>query len=574
MATAVRAKLTQASFPFNFQEIAATVLVGQATDQNLQTGGEQVAAEVPQAFFLQNMLPEQRGFASVHYSRVVSEHTYPRYLERVYTILDAQGRVALYAPVADFALIYSAATQSWVKFASPTGQVSTAYLKGTTYVCITGAGLYAYDFDLQTFSVLAVSGISSFDSILGVVAVNQYLVLYTAEAVYYSSPTNPLEFTPSPGGPGTSGILALRGQIVTVLAINDGAIVYTTKAAISMLYTGNPNLPFSFRGIKGSAGVSSEEHVSYNTTLGEHIAWTSNGFMQVSQQQAQLVWPELSDSVAAGIFSTLGANNYPVLQGKQQLAVKVSSVGTRYILISVKDSSSGVLEYPHAYVYDTSLDRWGRIDIPHVDIFEYSKPEFVSAFTYDSLNSLSYDDLASKTYGDLREVLAGKAAQFGTTFGVVNKLGAVFIALNPLTASLATIEDLDSGAATPLICLGRYRVIRPNAVCLQEIQITNQATDTTVQWNAHDLSGDMFGVLSPFKNPRNRGQYNGRLSGAHVSITLMGRMLLTALEFILTDAGSTRQPVRPTDGAITLPDGIVTDRTVPVTSDGVYVISL
>ena len=94
----VKAKLTQAGFPFNFSEIAGTVLAASALDQNLQAGGEQVATEVPQAYFMQNVLPVQRGFQSAHFTSVLKPHTYPTYLDKVYTLRDASGSVALFSP--------------------------------------------------------------------------------------------------------------------------------------------------------------------------------------------------------------------------------------------------------------------------------------------------------------------------------------------------------------------------------------------------------------------------------------------------------------------------------------------
>lgn len=572
MASAVKAKLTQPAFPFNFEEIAGTVLVGQAFDQNLQASGQQVAAEIPQAFFMQNILPIQRGFASVHYTRVVGAYTYPVYLDRVYTLRDAEGNVALYAPVDGAALIYTAATGSWVQYASPTGEIGgVVYLKGKTYVLIRGAGIYCYNFTTPAWELQTATGIGSFDDIITMVAVSSYLVLGTTQQLYYSDPLNPLLFTAAPGGAGTTGILALRGDIVTALAIAAGAIIYTTHNAILMLYSGNANVPFVFREIQGSAGVASSEHVTYDTTLAGHVAWTSDGFMQVSQQGAQLIWPELSDSIAGGIISLFGGNNYPALQKYAGLDVKCSAVGTRYIVISVR--KAGEVEFGVGYVYDNALDRWGRIDIPHVDVFEYRKPEFVAAYTYDVMAGFTYDQIATKTYGGLMYQVAGKAAQFGTMFGIVNKQGAVFIALPPTTATLDQLESDTSGAATPLLCLGRYRSIRPNAVCIQEMQISNQAEGINVQWNAHDLFGDMFAFLSPMLNPRNKGQYNGRLSGAYISLSLSGRMVLTSLEFILTDAGTAKQPVRAQgSGDPLVPSNAVTIRGVPVTIGGDYVV--
>ena len=59
-----KAKLTEQGFPFNFQELAGTVLIGNALEQNLQS--QQAGQEIPQAYFMQNVVPTQRGYIGIH----------------------------------------------------------------------------------------------------------------------------------------------------------------------------------------------------------------------------------------------------------------------------------------------------------------------------------------------------------------------------------------------------------------------------------------------------------------------------------------------------------------------------
>ena len=68
-----KANLTMQGFPFNFQGLAGTVLVGNALEQNL--AGQQAAQEIPQAYFMQNVLPTQRGYMSMHYNKRLQEQT-------------------------------------------------------------------------------------------------------------------------------------------------------------------------------------------------------------------------------------------------------------------------------------------------------------------------------------------------------------------------------------------------------------------------------------------------------------------------------------------------------------------
>lgn len=566
----VKAKLTQAGFPFNFTEIAGTVLAASALDQNLQAAGEQVAAEVPQAYFMQNVLPVQRGFQSAHFTRVLKPHTYPTYLDEVHTLRDAGGSVALYSPAGGQNLIYTKTTGAWTAFplVGPLpSAVTVAHLKGVSYVCYAGTGVFVYDFDLNTFSQVTLLGVDE-STIIGICAANQYLLLYTTQYVAWSNPLNPLDFVPVVGGAGQSAILANRSEIVVCLPVTEGFIVYTGHNAIFGSYSGNPNVPFYFREIPNSAGVEQPEHASSESTGSGHVAWTSSGFMQISAKNAQLIWPELSSAIADGLYSTQGSGGYPTVVTKTSLAVKVSTVGARYYIVSVKDSSTGVKDSPVAYVYDVALDRWGRLDIPHIDFFEYRAPEFSVALTYDAATG-DYDSYAAYSYNTARTSEPDKVASFGTTFGCVNSLGAVHVVLGSQVKNLELLESASSGAAVPCLYLGRYRMVRPTAVTWSELQLSTNAAVVDCSVFAHDSAGTVTRKLTPTPSGRMVGKLVGRLTGAHISLKLSGKFLLTSLEFELIDAGSRIQPVAEAE----LPSNLVTVANEPVVLDGEYVLS-
>lgn len=566
----VKAKLTQQGFPFNFTELAGTVLAANYLDQNLQAGGEQVALEVPQAYFMQNVLPVARGLQSAHFTRVLKPHTYPTYLDEVHVLRDAIGSVALFSPAGGQNLIYTKATGAWTAFPLTGGTlpspVTVAHLKGVSYICYAGTGVFSYNFLTNTLDQLTLDGVNMLD-VLGVCAANQYLLLYTSQYVAWSNPLDPLDFVPVVGGAGQSAILANRSEIVVCLPVTEGFIVYTGHNAIFGNYSGNPNVPFYFREIPNSAGVEKPEHASSESTGSGHVAWTSSGFMQISAKSAQLIWPELSSAIADGLYSTQGSGGYPTIVSKTSLAVKVSTVGSRYYIISVKDSSSGVKDYPVAYVYDVALDRWGRLDIPHIDFFEYRAPEFSIELTYDAATG-TYDDYAVLSYDNAKTAEPERVAAFGTTFGCVNSLGAVHIVLGSQAKNLDLLESATSGAAIPCVYLGKYRIVRPTAVTWSEMQVSTNAAEAAVTVFAHDSAGNTIRRLTPTASGRIEGKKVGRLTGAHISLQLAGRFLLTSLEFELIDAGSRMQPVYEA----ALPTNIVVASGVPVTSGGEYVL--
>lgn len=564
----IKAKLTQAGFPFNFREIAGTVLAPNYLDQNLQASGEQVALEVPQAYFMQNVLPTARGLQSAHYARVLKPHTYPTYLEEVHTLRDASGSVALFSPAGGQNLIYTKSTGAWTAFPLPDGvlpsPVTVAHLKGVSYVCYEGTGVFTYDFTTDTFAQVTLLGVAPAD-VLGVCAANQYLLLYTGQYVAWSNPLNPLDFVPVVGGAGQSAILANRSEIVVCLPVTEGFIVYTGYNAIFGSYSGNPNVPFYFREIPNSAGIASPEHATGESTGSGHVAWTSSGFMQVASKQAQLIWPELSSAIADGLYSLQGSSDYPIMMHKSSLEVKVSTVGSRYYVVSVKDRASTSKDFPVAYVYDLALDRWGRLDIPHIDFFEYRAPEFVAAITYD-MATYTYDEY-TVSYNEALTSDPSKVSSFGTTFGCSNSLGAVHIVLGSQTKNLELLESASSGAATPKVYLGKYRVVRPTAVKWNQLQLSTEALEATLSVYAHSLSGEVIRKLVPVASGRSEGKWVGQLSGASISIKVEGKFLLTSLEFELLDAGSKLQP----ESSERLPADLVTVSGIPVIVSGAYI---
>jgi hypothetical protein len=130
------------------------------------------------------------------------------------------------------------------------------------------------------------------------------------------------------------------------------------------------------------------------------------------------------------------------------------------------------------------------------------------------------------------------------------------------------LESSNSGAAIPVLFLGRYRLQRINAVQTQQMQVSNEASNATVSIIAHDSNGNPVRTLLPSASYRTNGLFVGRLTGAHISFKLQGRLNLTAFEAELTSAGSAMLPVQPT--ALVNQNNIVVQN-VPVTVEGQYV---
>ena len=560
----VRVSLTSKQFPFKFDELSSTVFINRGFEQQRQQlngfdGDEPVQSfGICQAFYMENVLPMVRGYSSVHCRKQLDLIAAP-YLTAevtsVHILRDDANNVALFAPANGTNYIYDADAGGWRSYpfeGTLTGTASVAHLKGDSYICYAGLGLFLYNFYTRAMDVQLPAGINM-SAVRGVAAANQYMLLWDGNTLYWSSATAPLDFLPALStGAGSTSVLAVRSPITQVLPISDGFICYTTTNAIGATYSGDPVNPWIFREIPGSAGVALAEHVTYEANLEAHFAWTTSGMQHVTLRRAEPLWPELTDSIARGLYSDIVAPaTVPTTVKANRLSVRLATIGARYLTISLKDSESTGM-YQFAYVYDLSGERWGKIKVPHTDIFEFRAPEFADVTSYDDLDTdlLTYDDLLLTSYDSLGTQLEAGTVQFGESFGIIQSNGKVF------TMTFADVlgndavgyaaDHTEAGASEPCIIHGRYKLARPAGVELQQIQLT-RAQDETITALVHDTAGDIVSAVAVTSDqyaPVNN-DYLCRVYGDSVSLKLAGKFTLTDLLLRFRQAGTRNSPRRP-----------------------------
>jgi hypothetical protein len=566
MSTEIRAALLQQAFPVDARQLGDTVLIGRGLEP-AEAANEIARAQV---YALQNVVPTQRGWCSVHYAKALDSHSYSANLRQVVQLRNGTGRTALCGIAGNTFYVYSTGTLTWTEIpivsALTRGDVTAATFRGETYVCVGRIGLFKYNFTTETMDLLTLGGIADFADVRGVCAAGNHLVLITADLFMWSDPIDPLEFTPAAGSAGSTGIAANRSSMTVVAPLGDGIVVYTTLNAVYAAYTGNPNAPFAFREITGSAGVESPEHVSNDVASAEHLAWTYSGFQRVSAQRAEQAWPELSDSIAAGVVTYIGNADYPVTLQYDRMRVKVSTIGARYIIVSVRSATVEDQQYAVAYVYDTALERFGRLDIPHSDVIEYRAAEYSRYLTINALTSTI--DSYAVAIDELREEVTAQAASFGTMFAIVQQLGSVHVALPAAVNNVAQFEV--SNFAVPALIAGKYRMLRGSAVRMESLQLQGIAADAIVQVLCQDAAGNHLRSVVPTASLRESGKYALRATGHSVAVRLSGVFNLYALSFELANAGSAMAPSAISSTAVI---DYVTAFGAPVTVGGEYVIS-
>lgn len=577
----MHANLMSKLFPINFRELSSTVVLNDGLEQNRQllTGyaGEESVQQfgICQAYQLQNVLPTVRGYTSAHFlPQIPAAASNPAQFDDLYVLQDPAGNAVLYSPANGNNMIYNPQAEAWAPDAisfSPE-YVTVAYLKGQTYVCYPGAGLYVYNHTTGAFEQQTVPVIN-FPNILGVAAASGVLILWTKDTLFWSSVSDPLDFAPSQTtGAGSTGVLALRGSIVLCKSLGDGFIIYTTGNAVAAQATGNLAFPWNFSEVPNSVGIVDTAHVASNDSAGSHVAWTTSGFMEVSVRGAQTIWPELAEGIVRGYISRSDASGFPYITDSAELLVKLNAIGAEYVTISVAPVEEGYFNV--AYVYDLQNGRWGKLDVPHRDLGRFEVPQFATPKTYADM-ALEYPTYFALgqggTYGDVTRTAEQDQAAAGKNFAVLSPDGSVHsVVLASGTFPTGNLEDdprgiLSAAAQQPTIMLGRYKLSRSSGVRSESIQLEG-VIDADVGVFGHDYTGErVLSARSVVEHPAVVGKYYARCVGDSVTVVVQGVFNLTDVSLALGDSGKRNLPNNGRRGIMVIND-------VPVVINDVQVI--
>lgn len=404
-------------------------LLGRTRGDNAYTGAEPdgETAEA-QMTYAHNVMPAAFGVKSVGYEQRVKEHRQGLEVDfsEILVLRDSAENQRLLAPAQGRNYLLSR-EGNWAQLSRPeflkSGFVTKAYVPQRTFIHYAYAGTQEYDAGTNSMAEVELQSIEA-DSFLGITASNGYLIGYDSTTVYWSSPIDPTDFTPSLAtGAGSARVTAARGTITCVLPIHDGYIIYTTRNAVAATYSNNSNFPWNFREIPNSNGVVSPRHVSYDSNLAGHYAWTTGGIQLVAKGGANLIAPEVADFLRGDMLEEwIGPHRdrhqakvatgyevgydgqlqaYPEAEHQasaepnllrqyslpQHMRLQVKVIGARFVVISYGWPS----KLTHAIVYDIGLKRYGKLRFEHTDAFEYVAPDKLTAEFRHSIGLLRKD---------------------------------------------------------------------------------------------------------------------------------------------------------------------------------------
>lgn len=293
-----------------------------------------------------------------------------------------------------------------------------------------------------TFTDVYPTGVVNGTVVEGIFASRGRLLFWTIDTVYWSSLTNPTDFTASLiTGAGNTKIQEARGEIIACVPTLYGFLVYCANNIIAAEYTGNLASPWSFREIYNSSGVRSWEHVTKDGAVDTQFAYTESGITRIAENVAQMALSELIDLLKRKRFQVYNPTTKRFSAhafGANQVDTAVASVSKRYVAISipsvywnkatVEDGTNKSDKYSYCFLYDSLLKKWGMVKVDHT-----------ATFTWPQDNSVAF----LQHTGNVLRMVA-----------------------RDITGPL---ENQDS-----YLILGKYQLSRTRKVRLQEIQIENR----------------------------------------------------------------------------------------------------
>lgn len=490
-----RGNLSAKVFPFIMQHFGPTVIV-QGQDQNFQR--QLVSQEdldkdrgIPQLLYCHNVMPSSNGFQSIGYDIAVSGGM--NYFSRIYTLRDTSGNEVFYAHTIDggnYILNFGATT--WTRVNDVVGAadvvVTTATINGQSYIYFANIGCYLYDAATNSLIEVILSGLDKAD-VIGITSSSGYMIAWTANSIAWSStvehtvPTDPIDFVPSLStGAGGGNVESAKGKITLCVAHYLGFIIYTTDNAVAAVYSGNARFPFNLREIVNSGGVTDSSLVSFDSSSGNHYAYTTSGLQLVSISQTQTIFPEVTDLVAGNYFEDFNETNlqFEYTKLSTQMKKSINVISDRYLVISY-----GVTSLTHALVYDIAQKRFGKLKLPHVTCFEWKQVGVNTESPRKSLGFLQVDGTV-------------KTVDFGYA----------------------------SAGSSGVMLLGKFQYIRARTMTLDEVELENIISNNNfnlynlVTYDGKTFQAPVVGYLAGDYGVAKR--YNFHQTGINHSLLAIG----------------------------------------------------
>jgi hypothetical protein len=502
----------------------------QRSPRGFQGSDDNIDFNVPQVLYGENFIPVARGIKSVSYAQIIPPAV-PDVtdFDQIFPLRDEDENTVLFSPAdgqnyvfnkllgtwgattvasllaAEGAMVSEGSTNTAV-----TAKVTRAYVDGKTFVCYSRLGaratggvagtvdrdgsLFVWDPTTQLL-VSALDGVVGaiitnlstpvtaqtipFGEIDGIASSNGYLLVWSGLTVYWA-PFNGTAFdfqifaNGEVTGAGFQVPEDVKGPITAIVPVSGGFIMFTTKNAVAAFYNSNNFAsPWSFKSISNAGGVESFEQTSDDSNLSAIYAYTTGGMQKISLNSAETVFPDVSDFLGLHYLETFNPLSLTFERGQlnTEMFVKVTHCGQRFLVISY-GMFPGV--YSYALVYDTKLDRWGKLRIPHRDCFAYSYGQQDANLTYGALLDVPYEEMLTTTY-DTAIIQGGALTYPRQSIAFLLRSGEVKLARMDMR------EKDEADTSSSFVLIGRNQLTRARLTGVHEVEIEGfSSTDNSV----------------------------------------------------------------------------------------------
>lgn len=557
---AYRANLSTATFPMTVAEGGRTVIVpgpDNNFDRRVDPQGAQTNAGIPQALYLENVMPTANGYQSIGFIKPTAPMTVPAGVGNcIGKVVELKVKlIALPGPyiIGPVEYIIDVPMYLW------TSGAITGGINGAGIIAIVGAGFSSY---LNTFSVAVVRGVCylycsngeiytvaatssnnvtltnvtasvtplgffTAEDIISICSSNNYLLCHNTLTVYWSSTTTPLDFVSSlVSGAGSIDPNSSDDAVIYMKEAYNGFYLYALNNIIYAQYTGNARYPWKFTPVKNSTGVLFYPWNIFGSvdTIGHYVIESNNNIRLVQSDNSLPISADISDFLNKTTVQSLF--NYTTNTFTEtEVLTDISTIYlhlNRYLFISINGTNkNGTIDekYTHLIVYDIQLKRAGKIKLDHSFIFTITKAVnfFSDVVTEESIG------FVNKQTNEIRIL----------NFDVYNS--------KPLSVN-ATYEEMQG-----VLVLGKFQHVRSRFLSLQEIEFEgpqNKSIVTNPNFSCvvfPSLDGrNLNTAFSPYLAYNSGGliRYNSHTSAQNVSIAAKGAFSLDTLQLKYTIAGN------------------------------------
>lgn len=521
-----RANLQTMTFPLLSELSGRTVIVpgqdqtfvpGVSVPSTAAEGNSQVPADrgVPQIYYAHNVMPSTYGYQSVGYDTLYTGINWggfpPVTLNFTAAHLIQGAQIVSSKPASTGYKTYIAragsatnhtftldpVAKNWKlsgSFPATVSDITVATVNGVSYIFFSKVGAYIYNNNTNTLIPRTFTGLDV-TKVLGIISSNGYLIAYTATSIAWSSVVDVEDFVPSDvSGAGGGQIQEAKGAIVTASVTALGFILYTTANAVSVIYSGNADFPWNFKGIPSSGGISSAKLVSQEQTGGFQQVYSTNGMQQVGHTGAKTIAPQVTDFIAGQLFEDFDTttNLFTQTEFTWTMNKSLAVIADRYVVISYALQPTGVLT--HAIVLDVTQNRMGKLKLPHNSCFE--------------LRAIS---------SQLTETPRGS------------------LALLQADGTIKAVDfNFNSEAEDSALFLGKYQYVRQRMLELQEVEFENIKAGADFEFRGYpSLDGKNYLTSQPGYLQESTANYRRysfpEMVGTNISLLFKGRFNLVSL---------------------------------------------